>query len=238
MHKAIDRDPGHRYGSAGELAADLQRFLDDEPIQARRLTQRERVSRWVRRNRRIASAMAVAALAMVAGTAISIVMMVRANGYADRAAAAAREATLALGEARRSAVAEAEAARLARAESARQATVRGLNLIDQKDSARGMLWLARALELDPDDAAGVHHAVRVNLLETAHEQLSTPRLTLRPQGLRPATPGKFSDATVRRLAYSPDGRILATAHGDGESSRRIVRLWRPGTVASWRRPPT
>ena len=35
VHKAIDRDPAHRYATAGELAADLQRFLDDEPIQAR-----------------------------------------------------------------------------------------------------------------------------------------------------------------------------------------------------------
>ena len=35
VHKAIDRDPAHRYATAGEMAADLQRFLDDEPIQAR-----------------------------------------------------------------------------------------------------------------------------------------------------------------------------------------------------------
>ena len=38
VHKAIERDPAHRYATAGELAADLQRFLDDEPIQARRQT--------------------------------------------------------------------------------------------------------------------------------------------------------------------------------------------------------
>ena len=38
VHKAIEREPAHRYATAGELAADLQRFLDDEPIQARRAT--------------------------------------------------------------------------------------------------------------------------------------------------------------------------------------------------------
>ena len=43
VHKAIERDPSHRYATAGELAADLQRFLDDEPIQARRLSQTERL---------------------------------------------------------------------------------------------------------------------------------------------------------------------------------------------------
>src|SRR5439155_14911704 len=38
VHKAIERDLAHRYTTAGELAADLKRFLDDRPIQARRQT--------------------------------------------------------------------------------------------------------------------------------------------------------------------------------------------------------
>src|SRR5262249_4063737 len=38
VHKAIDRDPARRYQTASELAADLQRFLDNEPIQARRVS--------------------------------------------------------------------------------------------------------------------------------------------------------------------------------------------------------
>ena len=38
VHKAIDRDPAHRYPTAGELADDLQRFLGDEPIHARRVS--------------------------------------------------------------------------------------------------------------------------------------------------------------------------------------------------------
>ena len=42
VQKATDRDPGRRYATAGELAADLRRFLADEPIQARRQTQLER----------------------------------------------------------------------------------------------------------------------------------------------------------------------------------------------------
>ena len=49
VHKAIDRDPDHRYPTAGELAADLQRYLDDEPIHARRTTPMERCARWCRR---------------------------------------------------------------------------------------------------------------------------------------------------------------------------------------------
>ena len=46
IDKAIDREPQHRYRSARELAEDLQRFIDDEPIKARRVSSLERLSRW------------------------------------------------------------------------------------------------------------------------------------------------------------------------------------------------
>ncbi len=218
VHKAIDRDPSHRYATAGELAADLQRFLDDDPIRARRITPLESLDRWRRHNRGLARALAFAILALIAGSLLAIVFMLRAQD-------AARAATTALASARQSEKAEAESARSARAESARQAAARGLSLIDQKDSARGILWLTRALELDPEDISGVHHAVRVNLLQTAREQLATPRLLLRPGRLKPVAPGGPSDEIVRDLAYSPDGRILATAHGLSDGRRGMVRLW-------------
>lgn len=54
IHKAIDREPSRRYASAEDLASDLQRFLDDEPILARRQTQLERYWRWARHNPGIA----------------------------------------------------------------------------------------------------------------------------------------------------------------------------------------
>ena len=42
VHKAIDKDARRRYASAGEFAEDLQRFIEDEPIKARRVSQTER----------------------------------------------------------------------------------------------------------------------------------------------------------------------------------------------------
>ena len=50
VHKAIDRDPDHRYQTAAELAEDLRRFLEDRPIRSRRIGEAEKFVRWCRRN--------------------------------------------------------------------------------------------------------------------------------------------------------------------------------------------
>jgi serine/threonine protein kinase/tetratricopeptide (TPR) repeat protein len=65
IHKAIDRDPRHRYAAAGELAEDLRRFLDGREIRARRLSPPEQAWRWCRR-RPTEAALGVALLALVA----------------------------------------------------------------------------------------------------------------------------------------------------------------------------
>ena len=72
VHKAIARESSRRYGSAEDLAADLQRFLDDEPIQARRQTQVERYVRWARHNPGIASLSGVLAAVLVLATIASL----------------------------------------------------------------------------------------------------------------------------------------------------------------------
>ena len=54
IRKAVEVDPELRYQTAGELAADLNRVLNDEPINARHVSAVERLSRWARRNKLIA----------------------------------------------------------------------------------------------------------------------------------------------------------------------------------------
>jgi WD40 repeat protein/serine/threonine protein kinase len=66
--KVLERDPSRRYPSAGELAADLRRFLSGEPIRARRVNAWERGWRWCRRN--------PAAAALVAVTGVAVLLSV------------------------------------------------------------------------------------------------------------------------------------------------------------------
>jgi serine/threonine protein kinase/WD40 repeat protein len=53
--KCLEKEPGHRYATAKEMADELDRFLNDEPIHARPLTRLERGWRWCRRNPIVAS---------------------------------------------------------------------------------------------------------------------------------------------------------------------------------------
>jgi eukaryotic-like serine/threonine-protein kinase len=48
--KALSKNPVERYASAGDMAADLQRYLDHQPIRARRPTLVDRLRKWSRRH--------------------------------------------------------------------------------------------------------------------------------------------------------------------------------------------
>lgn len=84
VHKAIDRDPTHRYPSAGELAADLQRYLGDEPIRARHITPVQRLTRWCRRNPAVASLATAIALLLTMAAVVFGIAAVTFEGLATK----------------------------------------------------------------------------------------------------------------------------------------------------------
>ena len=71
--QAMELEPARRYRTAAEFAADLTRFLDLEPVMARRQTPGLRARRWVRRNPAHATAIALAfVLLFVAPTVFAV----------------------------------------------------------------------------------------------------------------------------------------------------------------------
>jgi WD40 repeat protein/Flp pilus assembly protein TadD/tRNA A-37 threonylcarbamoyl transferase component Bud32 len=230
--KAMALKPEDRYASPRALADDIEHWLADEPVAARPESWAQPMARWMRRHRTWARAGAAALLFV---TLVSIVAVVFVNRAWTREEERRREA---------------ESQRLeAERRLARLALDQGLNLCAQGDSHRGMLWLARALQIAPADANAFQRAIRINLdawsqpfhrlLEFVEHDQQVLRVRFRHDGKVLVTAS--SDATARLwdaatlaplgqplrhqgvvwdVAFSPDGKTLATASDDA-----TARLW-------------
>jgi thiol-disulfide isomerase/thioredoxin/tRNA A-37 threonylcarbamoyl transferase component Bud32 len=91
--KAMQKEPAHRYQTAGEFADDLGRYLAGEAIKARPLTLLQRGARWGRRH---PSAAALIGVCLFAGTVIGVggwVSAARLRSALDEAKANALEAS-------------------------------------------------------------------------------------------------------------------------------------------------
>jgi serine/threonine-protein kinase len=82
--KALAKQPAHRYGKALKLAGEVQRWLADEPVTAYRDPLATRLTRWGRRHRTLAAALAVALVAALGG--LGAVLLVQRRANADLAA--------------------------------------------------------------------------------------------------------------------------------------------------------
>jgi eukaryotic-like serine/threonine-protein kinase len=122
--KAMDREPGRRYGTAAELADDLDRFRRGEPVLARPSGRWRRGLRWLSRHRGLTSAAAAVALV---GLTVILVQLV----FSLRAVAQRREAQA-------SALADLE---------------RAQSLIEAGRIDEATEWVIRAHERDPENSA-------------------------------------------------------------------------------------
>ncbi len=214
VHKAIAKDPAERYASAAALAADLQRFIDDEPIEARRVSRAERLRRWCRREPFLAGTMGLAAAALIAATVIATLLAVTQNRLATQESRSNKELRLEQ-ERTQAALRDVDAKLIElRKNSAWAAAERGQSLIDQAEFRRGLLWLVRGLELAPPEQNELQQAIRTSLASF--------------RGEVPVVWASFPHPTpVTAACLSPDGNTVAVA---GRSSTgALVRLWEPKT---------
>jgi tRNA A-37 threonylcarbamoyl transferase component Bud32 len=92
--KCLRKEPKQRYLSATGLSDDLRRFQNGEPVQARPVSSRERVWKWVKRRPALAGLLTALVVALAGGTVVSIRFAVAAGLQAEQAQQATKRLEL------------------------------------------------------------------------------------------------------------------------------------------------
>jgi WD40 repeat protein len=225
--KCLEKDPRRRYATAAELAADLRRWLADEPIAARPVSRLERAWRWCRRKPAVAGLGAgVATLILVVGVAGPIAAL--------REAVLRREAERTGYEARIEAIAATQS--LVGSHRSQAKELHHANQAGRQQRALELLKHAGELQTRTDDLVkqlgGDPKGWRGKSERFWREQLPGLRTEavrwLALASLQPVAPAQFpvdtseparADAPVTGLALSPDGAALAFLHATPREDR-------------------
>lgn len=89
--KAMAKEPQARYATAQDLADDLRRFAQDEPIRARRPSPAARLAKWARRHRTVVWSAVVVLLMAVVGLSGSTALVVQKEAQTAAALVALRD---------------------------------------------------------------------------------------------------------------------------------------------------
>jgi serine/threonine protein kinase/tetratricopeptide (TPR) repeat protein len=202
--KCLEKDRNRRYETASGFAADVQRYLSDEPVQACPPSAGYRFKKFMRRNKGPLTAAAVVFLVMFGGIVATTWMMLWARNAEGRARAEEAKAVIERDEKEKARAAEERH----RNEAADLAVRWLLHKADENDQRMGSVaFLAQALQILPQNRPELELYIR-------------RALTLRG---RWQAFGHFSSPPNRIegevLAVSPDGKQLVVSDLDHSALR-------------------
>ena len=192
--KCLEKKPEKRYSNATELADDLQRFVEGEPIAARPATRWERSRKWMRRHPAATGFIAIAAVAVSAMIGGAWVY----HGKVEDALAATANERDVTGKERDKLAAEQKRGLV---REIRLMVSSGTQHVDQGDYMRALPWFTEALRLEKDNPE--------------REEMHRIRLAAVLRQCPHLTRAWFHDGRVNDAAFSPDGLRVLTACGDG-----------------------
>ena len=147
--RCLEKNPKQRFQSAGELADELERFIDGVPILSRPVSQLERFGRWCGRNR------SLAAVGMVC--LLSIILGVGGVTWQWRKSVANEKKAIENGK-----LASENAESATQAKEAQQRLTsrlyfdKALALAEENDVAEALHWFLAALRTSPGHQEDVH----------------------------------------------------------------------------------
>jgi tetratricopeptide (TPR) repeat protein/predicted Ser/Thr protein kinase len=195
--KALEKDKTRRYGSASALAADIRRYLQNEPISARPASASYQLQKFVRRHRALVTGVVVVLIALAAGIVATTREAIRAR-RAERAALAAEETAQAINDfLRNDVLAQASAVTQARPGAKTDPDLKVRTALDRAAASIGERFKSRPL---------VEASVRQTIGET-----------YRDLGLYPEAMTQFDRALVLRRGSLGDEHAdtLETMHQRG-----------------------
>ncbi len=265
--KALAKDPRDRFGSAGELAGELRRFVEGRPIRSRPVSVVERFWRWCKRDPWLAGANVAAALLTIVLAVLAIVFHNQAQalrverGRSEGAMVDAqwRAVDAYTEQARASRLSRQPGQRFKSLEAMRQAAKLldglppGPDTVSRRETLRDLAIAALALpDLQPTgrvitrppdvirfafDPTMTRYALRFR------EGTISVRRVADDQEL--ARIPAVGDRSIAVFAFSPDGRYLATSDypagtltvWDVDRAAAVVRVSRPVNATAARFSP-
>lgn len=218
--KCLEKEPGRRYASARELAQELGRFQNDEPIRARPVSAAEKFWRRCRRRPALAGVSGAALVFLMAGLIVSLWQWQRAENHARELSATVTRLGLDQAEERLASGKTAEGlallAGLLRANPAnRVAAQRVVSVLQQRDfllplPASAATWHIRWL---------CGFAQHGNLLITTGADGKALSLWDAAEGFALKRTIPIGEP-IRLTAFSRDGRLVAVA-----THERLLRVY-------------